>query len=142
MSYDADTTLDLSHYSSVVDLIEKSCAKFADNTAYACLGKHTTFNEIEIYSRSFAAYLQQHTNLSPGDRVAIQLPNITQFVIAAYGVMRAGMIVVNTNPLYTERELTHQYNDSGAKLLIVLADLLQTLKKEIKHNNLFINWFP
>lgn len=62
-----------------------------------------------------------------GDRVAIQLPNITQFAIAAYGAMRAGMILVNTNPLYTPRELIHQYNDSGAKALIVLSDLLPTL---------------
>ncbi|QIR13733.1 AMP-binding protein [Shewanella aestuarii] len=136
MSYDADTVLDLSHYHSVVDLIEKSCAKYADKTAYACLGKHTSFNEIEVYSRNFATYLQQHTNLSAGDRVAIQLPNITQFVIAAYGVMRAGMILVNTNPLYTERELTHQYNDSGAKLLVVLSDLLPTLTNVVKNTQI------
>jgi len=75
--------------------------------------------------------LQNNTNLKPGDRIAIQLPNITQFVIAAYGALRAGLILVNTNPLYTERELIHQFNDSGAKALVVLSDLLPTLAKVV-----------
>ncbi len=96
MAYDADSTLDLQQYTSIVDLIEKSCHKFADNTAYACLGKNTTFKEIEQDSRHFAAYLQHCTDLQPGDKVALQLPNITQFVIAAYGIIRAGMVLVNT----------------------------------------------
>ncbi|GAA0784934.1 MULTISPECIES: AMP-binding protein [Pseudomonadati] len=132
MAYDADSTLDLDKYSSIVDLIEKSCAKYGSKTAYACLGKDTTFDEIETLSRDFAAYLQHCTNLQPGDRVAIQLPNITQFVIAAYGVIRAGFVIVNTNPLYTERELIHQFNDSGAKALVVLSDLLPSLAKVVK----------
>jgi len=132
MAYDADSALDLDKYSSIVDLIEKSCAKYGSKTAYACLGKNTTFDEIETLSRDFAAYLQHCTNLQPGDRVAIQLPNITQFVIAAYGVIRAGFVIVNTNPLYTERELIHQFNDSGAKALVVLSDLLPSLAKVVK----------
>lgn len=131
MPYDADSTLDLDQYSSIVDLIETACEKFAGNTAYACLGKSTTFSEIERDSRYFASYLQHCTSLQAGERVAIQLPNITQFVIAAYGVIRAGMVLVNTNPMYTERELIHQFNDSGAKALIVLSDLLPTLTKVI-----------
>ena len=132
MAYDADSTLDLHQYTSIVDLIEKTCDKFADKMAYACLGRNTSFKEIEKYSRDFSAYLQHCTNLQPGDRVAIQLPNITQFVIAAYGVIRAGMVLVNTNPMYTERELIHQFNDSGAKALVVLSDLLPTLNNVVK----------
>ncbi|UCX03818.1 AMP-binding protein [Shewanella glacialimarina] len=132
MAYDADSTLDLSCYKSIVDLIEQSCAKFGNKTAYACLGKNITFTEVEQLSRDFAAYLQNCTNLKPGDRIAVQLPNITQFVIAAYGIIRGGFVIVNTNPLYTERELIHQYNDSGAKALVVLSDLLPTLEKVVK----------
>lgn len=130
MAYDQDSQLTLS-YSSLVDLIEKTSLRYGDKPAYACLGKTSSFNEIERDSRYFAAYLQNKTQLKPGDRIAIQLPNITQFVIAAYGAIRAGLILVNTNPLYTERELIHQFNDSGAKALVVLSDLLPTLAKVV-----------
>ncbi|WP_394203117.1 AMP-binding protein [Shewanella waksmanii] len=131
MAYDADTRIDLSQYESMIDLIEQSAERYGDKTAYSCLQKTTSFNDVERLSRAFAAYLQHHTPLQKGDRVAIQLPNITQFAIAAYGAMRAGMILVNTNPLYTPRELIHQYNDSGAKALIVLSDLLPTLTEVV-----------
>ncbi|MDO6619170.1 AMP-binding protein [Shewanella sp. 3_MG-2023] len=131
MGYDADKELNLQQYDSLVDLIEQTCQRYGDNVAYACLGKQTTFKELELTSRQFAAYMQNHSQLKPGDRIAIQLPNITQFVIAAYGAIRAGLIIVNTNPLYTERELIHQFNDSGAKALVVLSDLLPTLNNVV-----------
>lgn len=131
MAYDSNLTLDLTQYTSLIDLIEQASSKYADNTAYACLGHHSTFADIERDSRYFAAYLQNLAGLNVGDRIAIQLPNITQYVIAAYGAIRAGMVLVNTNPLYTERELTHQYNDSGAKVLVVLSDLLPSLEKVV-----------
>lgn len=131
MAYDQESQLELGKYSSLIDLIERTSQRFGDKTAYACLGKTSSFNDIERDSRYFAAYLQNNTNLKPGDRIAIQLPNITQFVIAAYGALRAGLILVNTNPLYTERELIHQFNDSGAKALVVLSDLLPTLAKVV-----------
>ena len=131
MAYDSDSTLDLSRYASLNDLIELASARYGEKIAYSCLGKETTFNEINRYSRQFAAYLQQETHLVQGDRVAIQLPNITQFVIAAYGAIKAGMVLVNTNPLYTQRELIHQFNDSGAKALVVLSDLLPTLTEVV-----------
>ncbi|PMG39436.1 AMP-binding protein [Shewanella sp. 10N.286.52.B9] len=131
MGYDADKELNLQQYDSLVDLIEQTCQRYGDNVAYACLGKQTTFKELELASRQFAAYMQNHSQLKPGDRIAIQLPNITQFVIAAYGAIRAGLIIVNTNPLYTERELIHQFNDSGAKALVVLSDLLPTLNNVV-----------
>ncbi|NRD73210.1 AMP-binding protein [Shewanella sp. VB17] len=131
MTYESDQQLDLSQYSSLIMLIEQACKQYANKSAYTCLGHHTSFKEIERDSRYFATYLQSIDNLKPGDRIAIQLPNITQFVIAAYGAIRAGMVLVNTNPLYTERELIHQFNDSGAKVLVVLADRLPTLTKVI-----------
>ncbi|MGS0726291.1 AMP-binding protein, partial [Shewanella sp. 0m-11] len=136
MAYDSDTTLDLSRYASLIDLIELASARYGDKVAYSCLGKETSFNEINRYSRQFAAYLQQETNLVQGDRIAIQLPNITQFVIAAYGAIKAGMVLVNTNPLYTQRELIHQFNDSGAKALVVLSDLLPTLTEVVENTGI------
>lgn len=131
MDYDSYTHVDLDKYGSLIDLIETAAKRFGDKTAYVCLGKASSFADIERDSRYFAAYLQQHTQLKAGDKIAIQLPNITQFVIAAYGALRAGMVLVNTNPLYTQRELIHQYNDSGAKALVVLSDLLPTLEQVI-----------
>ncbi|WP_076541233.1 AMP-binding protein [Shewanella sp. UCD-KL21] len=136
MGYDADKELNLQQYDSLVDLIEQTCQRYGDNVAYACLGKNTTFSEVEAASRQFAAYMQNHSQLQPGDRIAIQLPNITQFVIAAYGAIRAGLIIVNTNPLYTERELIHQFNDSGAKALVVLSDLLPSLNNVVDNTDI------
>ena len=104
MAYDSHAHVDLEKYSSLIDLIETAAQRYGDKTAYVCLGKASSFTEIERDSRYFAAYLQQHTQLEVGDKVAIQLPNLTQFVIAAYGALRAGMVLVNTNPLYTQRE--------------------------------------
>lgn len=120
-------------YSSLIHLIEETCARFGDKTAFSCLGLDVSFNDIEQYSRHFAAYLQQYTELNIGDRIAIQLPNMTQFAIAAYGAIRAGLVLVNTNPLYTQREMVHQFNDSGAKLLITLSDNIPKLD-DILHN--------
>ncbi|QDF68041.1 AMP-binding protein [Shewanella sp. SNU WT4] len=133
MEFDICHQLVQERYKSLVDMIEISCQRYAEHTAFACLGKTFTFSDIERDSRHFAAYLQHNTQLKPGDRIAIQLPNITQFVIAAFGALRAGLILVNTNPLYTERELTHQFNDSGAKALVVLSDLLPTLAKVVNN---------
>ena len=127
MTYDTQTELNFGDYNSLVDIIEKSCRKYGEKPAYSCLGKQTSFMEIERDSRYFAAYLQNETQLVPGDRIAIVLPNITQFIIAAYGALRAGLILVNTNPLYTEREFCHQFNDAGVKAVVVLSDLLPTL---------------
>lgn len=130
MAFDTASQLDTQCYQTLPQLIETAVDRFGDKPAFACLGKSLSFNEIEKHSRDFAAYLQ-HSGLQPGDRVAIQLPNLTQFVIAAYGVLRAGMVLVNTNPLYTERELVHQFNDSGARALVVLSDLLPLLAKVV-----------
>ncbi|GLQ75809.1 AMP-binding protein [Vibrio penaeicida] len=101
-------------------MIELTCARFGDRVAFECQGKEITFNQVEHQSRQLAIWFQQHPELIQGDRIAIQLPNVLHYPIVAYAALRAGLVVVNTNPLYTYRELSHQLADSGAKALVVL----------------------
>jgi long-chain acyl-CoA synthetase len=110
-------------YPNILAVLKESCQRFADKPAFSNLGKTLTYGEIYKLSGDFAAYLQKHTDLKPGDRIAVQLPNVLQYPIVVFGAMRAGLVVVNTNPLYTARELEHQFNDSGAKALICLANM-------------------
>jgi long-chain acyl-CoA synthetase len=131
-------TIDLSQYDSVVEVIENSFKRYADRPAFTSIGYTLTYRQIDEYSAAFANYLQNHTTLKPGDSIAIQMPNILQYPIAMYGALRAGLRVVNTNPLYTEREMLHQFNDSGAKALLcmdVFAKSVQGVKDQtgIKH---------
>ncbi|HEK1771027.1 long-chain-fatty-acid--CoA ligase FadD2 [Pseudomonas parafulva] len=114
------STIDITAYKSVVEVFERSCKRFADRPAFSNLGVTLSYAELERHSAAFAAWLQQHTNLKPGDRIAVQMPNVLQYPIAVFGAMRAGLIVVNTNPLYTEREMRHQFKDSGARALVYL----------------------
>lgn len=114
------STLDIQAYTSVVEVFERSCKRFADRPAFSNLGVILSYAELERYSAAFAAWLQQHTDLVPGDRIAVQMPNVLQYPIAVFGALRAGLIVVNTNPLYTEREMRHQFKDSGARALVYL----------------------
>ncbi len=114
------TQLDLGVYRSVVEVFERSCKKFADRPAFSNLGITLTYAQLDRYSADFAAYLQNETDLQPGDRIAVQLPNVLQYPIVVFGALRAGMIVVNTNPLYTAREMRHQFKDSGARALVYL----------------------
>ena len=116
-------TVDVDQYKSVVEVFNKSVSKFADRPAFTALGQTLTYGDVDRLSADFAAYLQNETNLHKGDRIAVQLPNLTQYPVVVFGAMRAGLIVVNTNPLYTEREMEHQFNDSGAKALVVLAQM-------------------
>src|SRR5690554_6635241 len=112
--------IDLSKYQSMVDVFNQAVKKYADRPAFSALGVTLTYGELDVQARNFAAWLQNKTNLKPGDRIAVQMPNVTQYPVVVFGAMRAGMIVVNTNPLYTTREMEHQFNDSGAKALVVL----------------------
>ncbi|MFJ2981078.1 MULTISPECIES: long-chain-fatty-acid--CoA ligase FadD2 [unclassified Pseudomonas] len=114
------STIDIHAYSSVVEVFERSCKRFADRPAFSNLGVTLTYAELERHSAAFAAWLQQHTDLKPGDRIAVQMPNVLQYPIAVFGALRAGLIVVNTNPLYTEREMRHQFKDAGARALVYL----------------------
>ncbi|MDG1662529.1 MAG: AMP-binding protein [Pseudomonadales bacterium] len=119
------------NYTSVLDLFERACSEFADRIAFTCLGQDVTFREIDEISGKFAAYLRSDAGLEHGDRVAIQLPNLIQYPVAAWGILRAGLVLVNTNPLYTERELRHQFQDSGAKAVVILSDFVTAAEKVI-----------
>lgn len=119
-------------YDSVIDLLEISFKKYGDKTAYESMGKTLTFTEVDQLSAQFSDFLQNHTTLQKGDRIAIQMPNLLQWVIAMFGSIRAGMVVVNTNPLYTAREMNHQLKDSGAKAIVILANFAQNLEKIVK----------
>ena len=124
--------IDMSRYKSVLQVFDESCARFADRPAFTCMGKMITYGQLEEKSRYFAAYLQNHTDLKEGDRIAIQLPNTLMFPVAVFGALRAGLIVVNTNPLYSEREMEHQFNDSGARAIVVLANMAHSVQKLLK----------
>ncbi len=112
--------IDLTAFTSVVDVFERSCKKFADRPAFSNLGVTLTYAELERHSAAFAGYLQQHTDLKPGDRIAVQMPNVLQYPIAIFGALRAGLVVVNTNPLYTSREMRHQFKSAGIRALVYL----------------------
>ena len=118
-------------FASLVDGFNRASEKFSERPAFTCLGQTLCFSEIEQLSRQFGCYLLEHCGLVAGDRVAVQLPNISQFPIAIWGILRAGLVVVNTNPMYTAREQLHQFNDSGAKALVVLSDLLPVTEQVI-----------
>jgi long-chain acyl-CoA synthetase len=124
-------------HQSLGALFEASCAKFADRLAFSSMGRSMTFRELEQQSRKVGAWLQSK-GLSKGDRVAVMTPNILQNPVAVYGILRAGMIVVNVNPLYTPRELEHQLKDSGAKAIVVLENFAHTVEQvvartDVKH---------
>ena len=108
----------------LADYIESVMQRFADRPAYTALGQTLTFAEIDSKSSALARYFVHEAKLTPGTKVAIQLPNLIQNPIVVYAALRAGLVVVNTNPLYTEREMKHQFTDSGAKALVILRDLL------------------
>ncbi len=112
--------IDLAAYRSVVEVFERACKAHADRPAFSNMGVTLSYSDLERHSAAFAAWLQHHTDLQPGDRIAIQMPNLLQYPVAVFGALRAGLIVVNTNPLYTAREMRHQFQDSGARALVYL----------------------
>ncbi|MCB1756014.1 MAG: AMP-binding protein [Gammaproteobacteria bacterium] len=119
--------IDYNKYSSVADLFDQCVKKFADRPAYTNMGKTLSYQEIDVLSDHFARWLQHAAKLKKGDRIAIMMPNLLQFPIAMFGALRAGLIVVNTNPLYTDRELRHQLKDSGATAIVVVEAFAHTL---------------
>jgi len=122
--------VDLSQYSSLVDLIDHGFQEHASRNAYAYMDRCFTFREIDRYSAAFASWLQSQ-GLARGARVAIMMPNVVQYPIALAGVLRAGYVVVNVNPLYTPRELEHQLKDSGAEAIVILENFAATLQQVI-----------
>tara|TARA_B100000965_G_scaffold405184_1_gene438243 strand:+ start:7383 stop:9035 length:1653 start_codon:yes stop_codon:yes gene_type:complete len=130
--YDPRVTpeIDPDRYASIVDILDESVAKYGDKTAYINMGQEMSFSELDTHSKNFAAYLQ-HAGFEPGDAVAIMMPNLLQYPVAMFGILRAGMTVVNVNPLYTARELKHQLNDSGAKGIVIVQNFAHTLEKVV-----------
>lgn len=122
-------------YSSLVDIFEQSVSTYASNTAFINMGHSITFAELDKLSAQFAAYLQD-AGLKQGDPVAIMMPNIIQYPVAMFGILRAGMSVVNVNPLYTPRELKHQLNDSDAKAIVIIENFACTLAEVLKETPL------
>jgi len=125
--------VDVNVFPSILAVFEESVRKFGDRTAFINIDVRMSFNELDEYSNRFAWYLQNKTNLVKGDRIAIQMPNLMQFPIALFGSLKAGLTCVNTNPLYTPPEMKHQFNDSGAKALVILENFaanFQSIQKE------------
>jgi len=132
----SEITLD--RYNSISDLFKESAKKFSSRSAFICMDVHMTYAELDRQSRNFAAYLQKVCGLKKGDRVAIMMPNVLQYPVCIFGALRAGLVVVNTNPLYTAREAEHQFKDSGAVALVVMANFCKVIedvipKTSIKH---------
>ena len=126
-------SIDTNTYDSVAEVFERSVERFRDRPAFINMGKTLTFADVEQRSAALAAYLGGTLGLKKGDAVAVMMPNILQNPVAIFGVLRAGMTVVNTNPLYTARELEHQLNDSGAKAIIIVENFAHTLSDVIEN---------
>jgi long-chain acyl-CoA synthetase len=129
--------INIDQYASVREVLEESCAQFASRPAYSCMGRTITFAELDRLSAAFGAFLQGR-GLGNGARVALMMPNVLQYPVCLFGILRAGYTVVNVNPLYTPRELEHQLTDSGAELIVVVENFACTLaevlsKTQIKH---------
>ncbi|MDD9339572.1 MAG: long-chain-fatty-acid--CoA ligase FadD [Providencia heimbachae] len=139
-NYPADVPEEINpdRFASLAELLENAVSLYADQPAFINMGAVMTYRKLEERSRAFAAYLQNGLGLKKGDRVALMMPNLLQYPIALFGVLRAGMVVVNVNPLYTPRELEHQLNDSEATAIVIVSNFAHTLEKivyntKVKH---------
>lgn len=127
--------IDPDEYSSLVEMLDEASDKFADAPAFSNMDKQITYRETRQYAEDLAAYFQS-IGLQKGDRIAVQMPNLLQYPIIIYGALKAGLIVVNTNPLYTPREMEHQFKDSGAKVIIILANFASNLEKIVANTQI------
>ena len=127
--------IDPDKYSSLLDLLESGFSNYSDRIAFYNMGKTISYRELDEQSRRFAGWLQAK-GLKKGDRIAIQMPNLLQFPVVMFGAMRAGLIVVNTNPLYTPREMEHQFRDSGAKAIVILSNFADKLEQIVKNTQI------
>ena len=123
--------IDINEFSSVADILDSSIAKFSNSPAYTNFGKTISYHDVDVYTAQLGAYLKNELGLEKGDRVAVMMPNLLQNPIAIFAILRAGLVVVNTNPLYTARELKHQLNDSGAKAIIIVENFAHVLQDVI-----------
>ncbi|MDH3942465.1 MAG: AMP-binding protein, partial [Xanthomonadales bacterium] len=122
--------IDMGEYSSILDIFAQSCQKFGKQTAYMNFGKELNYHDLDRLTHDFAAWLQSK-GLVKGDRIALMMPNILQYPVALFGAMRAGLVIVNTNPMYTARELKHQLTDSGARAIVVVENFAHVLEKVV-----------
>ncbi len=129
-SAEVPAEIDMNEFDSVVDVIDTSCSEYADKVAYLNFGAELTYRQVDEYSRAFGARMQA-LGLEPGDRIAIMMPNVLQYPIAVFGALRAGLVLVNTNPLYTARELKHQLKDSGARAIVIMENFASVLEAVI-----------
>ncbi|WP_342669267.1 AMP-binding protein [Endozoicomonas arenosclerae] len=129
-------TIDPDRYPNLLAIIEDLLEKNASRPAFTGIGHTLTYGDIDRYSQQFANYLREHTSLKPGDRIAIQMPNLLQYPIAVYGAIRAGLTIVNTNPLYTAREMLHQFNDSGAKALVFMDNFGHLVEEVVEETGI------
>jgi long-chain acyl-CoA synthetase len=128
--------IDPDSYASLRDIFDEACVKHRSTTAFTNMGASLSYAQLDVLSGAFAAWLQKKSGLVPGDRVALMMPNTLQYPIALFGVLRAGMVVVNTNPLYTPRELEHQLKDSGAKVIVIVENFAHVLQQVLPHTAL------
>src|SRR3984893_9451404 len=128
--------IDPDRYASLRDIFEEACAAHRHSPAFTNMGATLSYAQLDELSRAFAAWLQKKSGLVPGDRVAIMMPNILQYPIALFGTLRAGMVVVNTNPLYTARELEHQLKDSGEKCIVIIENFAHVLQQVLPRTGL------
>ncbi|RZF90561.1 long-chain-fatty-acid--CoA ligase FadD [Pseudoalteromonas sp. N1230-9] len=128
-------TIDPEHYHSLLDLFEKSFADYSDLPAFTNMGKELTYSELDSATKRVASYIQNDLGLKKGDKVAVMMPNLLQTPVTILGILRAGCVVVNVNPLYTVRELEHQLNDSESAAIFILANFADTLEKALPKTN-------
>ena len=131
----ADITQEAAKYNSLMAMLEESCATFGQNVAYISMGATLTYTQLDEYSRQFAAWLQAH-GIKKGDRIALMMPNLLQYPICLFGALRIGAVVVNTNPLYTPRELEHQLRDSGAETIVIAENFAYTLQQALANTSI------
>jgi long-chain acyl-CoA synthetase len=130
------TDIDPDQYGSLNAMFDEACAAYGNLPAYENFGTVLTYAQLDALSRAFAAWLQKKSGLQPGDRVALMMPNVMQYPVALFGTLRAGMTVVNVNPLYTTRELEHQLKDSGAKAIVIVENFAHILQQVLPHTEL------
>jgi long-chain acyl-CoA synthetase len=130
---DVPNTIHPDEYSSLIEMFENSVRRFADQPAFVNMGTVMTFRKLEERSRAFAAYLQNELHLKKGDRVALMMPNLLQYPVALFGVLRAGLVVVNVNPLYKPRELEHQLKDADVGTIVIVSNFASSLQKVLKN---------
>ena len=128
--------IDINKYDSVIDIFEQSIEQYPNHKAFTNFGKTLTYSQFEQATRSLASYLQQTLSLKKGDRIAIMIPNLLQNPVSIFAALRAGLTVVNTNPLYTARELRHQLKDSGAKAIIVIENFAHTVQEVVNDTDI------